>query len=138
MSTDLPAGRLILRPDVVSTVLHDGAVLLDLRSKYFYSANASAWAVVQQFEAGATAYEARRACAALGAREADSDAIDAVIRHLVADDLVEPLEGPGQPAGEPAAILEGAAWSAPSLTRHHEPLQRIMVSAFDPGIPMAE
>jgi hypothetical protein len=31
-----------------------------------------------------------------------------------------------------------AAWLLPVLSKHNEPLQRIMVSAFDPGMPLAE
>lgn len=130
--------RLILRPEVVSTVLHDGAVLLDLRSKYFYSANASAWAIVQRFEGGATPDEVRRACELLGAGAVDTPAIEAVIQQLIADDLVEVADGSAASAGDAPAIVGGVGWVLPALVRHQEPLQRIMVSAFDPGIPLAE
>jgi len=30
------------------------------------------------------------------------------------------------------------AWTPPVLSKHREPLHRIMVSAFDPGLPLAE
>ena len=43
------ASKLTLRPDVVATVLEDGAVLLDLETKYFYSVNPSGWAILQLF-----------------------------------------------------------------------------------------
>ncbi len=41
------------------------------------------------------------------------------------------------PAGAALAIPM-TAWVAPELSKHDEPLQRIMVSAFDPGMPLAE
>ena len=33
------------RPDVVATVLDDGAILLDLETKFFYELDATAWAL---------------------------------------------------------------------------------------------
>lgn len=126
--------RLILRPDVVSTVLQEGAVILDLRSKFFFSANASGWSIVQMFESGATRTEVLEACRRWGAGGVDEPAIEALIALLTAEQLVEPTESPSAPLGEMAL----AAWSVPTLVKHKEPLQRIMVSAFDPGIPMAE
>jgi hypothetical protein len=50
-------------------------------------------------------------------------------------------EGLVEPANAPASAVAGvavAAWIPPALTKHREPLQRIMVSAFDPGLPLAE
>ena len=45
---------LVLSAEVVATVLENEAVLLDLRTKYFYSVNASGWAIAQLFESGTT------------------------------------------------------------------------------------
>ena len=55
-----------LRPDVVATVVEDGAVLLDLESKYFYSVNATGWAMLRLFEAGATREHAEERCKGWG------------------------------------------------------------------------
>jgi hypothetical protein len=41
------------------------------------------------------------------------------------------------PAGAALAIPM-IAWVVPELSKHQEPLQQIMVSAFDPGMPLAE
>jgi hypothetical protein len=123
-----------LRPDVVATVLNDGAVMLDLESKFFFSANSSAWAIAEMFESGATPAEVHEACARWGAVNGDKLLIDEVIGQMVAEGLVKPANG----ASVPARMGAAKTWIAPSLKKHREPLQRIMVSAFDPGLPLAE
>ncbi|MBU4315964.1 MAG: hypothetical protein KKF30_01680 [Proteobacteria bacterium] len=123
----------ILRPDIVSTVLNDGAVLLDLRSKFFFSANASAWAVALMFENGTTFAEVYQACERWGASPRDP-AIQALLDQIMAEDLIEPSTNGILPT-EPISLIP---WVAPTLTKHRDPLQRIMVSAFDPGLPIAE
>ena len=126
--------RWILRPDVVSTVLNDGAVILDLRSKFFFSANSTGWVIAQMFEAGATRDEVHGACRKWGAADAGIPEIDALIDQMISEGLIEPMS-------MPAVATNGivvAAWISPTLSKHREPLQRIMVSAFDPGLPLAE
>ena len=124
----------ILCPDAVSTVLTDGAVILDLRSKFFFSANLSGWAIIQMFEAGTSRAEVHAATRSWGAGPGDVPAIDAFIDQLLAEKLVETGGTPS--TAVPATGM--ASWVAPTLSKHREPLQRIMVSAFDPGLPLAE
>jgi hypothetical protein len=126
--------RWILRPDVVATVLNDGAVILDLRSKFFFSANPTGWAIVQMFEAGTTRTEIHNASRQWGANGADLPAIDSLVDQMISEGLVEPANAPAAVAADVAV----AAWIPPALSKHREPLQRIMVSAFDPGLPLAE
>jgi hypothetical protein len=123
-----------LRPDVVSTVLSEGAVILDLRSKFFYSANPTAWAIAQMFETGATRSEIHLASRRWGAGHTNTRAIDDVIDRLIAEGLVEPTDAHTLPGVE----VTVTGWVTPVLSKHLEPLQRIMVSAFDPGLPLAE
>jgi hypothetical protein len=126
---------LCLRPDVVATVLEDGAVLLDLESKYFYSVNSTGWAIVQLFERGVSAAEAHERCGAWGARAEDREALGSFIDALIGERLVVQATG-ASPAGGGAPSPPG--WVVPRLEKHKEPLQRVMVSAFDPSIPLAE
>jgi hypothetical protein len=124
----------MLRPDVVSTVLNDGAVILDLRSKFFFSANPTGWAIAQMFETGTTRDEVHRACRKWGAADTSIPEINALIDQMISEGLVESVS-------TPAAATNGVAmatWVSPALSKHPEPLQRIMVSAFDPGLPLAE
>lgn len=126
--------RWLLRPDVVSTVLNDGAVMLDLRTKFFFSLNASGWAIAQMFETGATRSEVLAASQRWGAGSADHSDINAIVDQLIGEQLLEPANGS---ASAPVEVTL-PAWVPPTLSKHKEPLQRIMVSAFDPGLPLAE
>ena len=127
------ASPLALRPDVVVTVLDEGAVLLDLESKYFYSANGGAWGIVQMFENGASPEQVSAQCRVWGASEDDMQAVASVLATLHGEGLLEEC-----PSAAPAVPATEIRWSRPTLEKHREPLQKIMVSAFDPSIPLAE
>ncbi len=127
----LPA-CIALRPTVVATVVEDGAVLLDLDSKYFYSLNESAWALVQLCETGAAVLRTMIEHAMRwGASEQQTLAF---LNELAAFELID--EAPAAD-GVPPVTFAGP-WSAPSIVRHADPLQTIVTSAFDPSIPLAE
>lgn len=122
-----------LRADVVATVLDHGALLLDLDSKYFYLLNPSGWAVTQLFEDGASFDHAVERCRTWGAPEADLAGVRASLQSLLSEHLIEPAAA--------AAYADGEApteWGPVSIERQAEPLQRVIVSAFDPSIPLAE
>lgn len=121
-----------LRETVSVGVLDDGAVLLDLESKYFYVLNASGWGIARLFETGASADDVRRIARSWGAPEDAS--VDDFVAQLRAYDLLEPGTAT---AGEPDTSWE-RPWSAPTVERQAEPLQNVMVTAFDPSIPLAE
>jgi hypothetical protein len=128
-----PDQTLILRPDVVVTALEGGAVLLDLKTKYFYSVNESGWAITQLFETGTTPADVRNRSTAWGAN-GSLDSVNAFVERMVAEGL---LTSGAQPATPPQSDFTGK-WTAPSLEKHKEPLQRVMISAFDPTLPLAE
>ena len=125
---------LALRPDVVVTTLEQEAVLLDLETKYFYSVNRTGWAITQLFEGGATVGQARERAAEWGASNGGLDAVDAFLDRLLAERLVT-AAGAG---GFEAEVAFDGPWSPPVIDKHREPLQRVMVSAFDPTLPLAE
>lgn len=133
-STESQTEPLALRPDVVATVLEDEAVLLDLESKYFYSVNAPGWAIVQLFENGTTVDHVRAQCRAWGAGPDDAAAIARFVEMLVGDRLLQPTQAP---AASNRVVFDGN-WRPPAIDKHREPLQRIVISAFDPTLPLAE
>lgn len=122
-----------LRPDVVATVLDHGALLLDLESKYFYLLNPSGWAMTQLFETGASVNDAVDRCRAWGAPEADLEGARRAIAQMVDERLLEPCAAVSAAEGEAPPT-----WEPVKLERQAEPLQRVIVSAFDPSIPLAE
>ena len=126
--------KLLLRPDVVVSVLEDGAVLLDLETKYFYSANDTGWAILQMFETGATPAQVVAQCRNWGQAPADEAATTQFIGSLIDDRLIT-TDGSPLPAQEP---VWNGDWSPPAIEKQKEPLQRIMTSAFDPTLPLAE
>lgn len=128
-----PDQTLILRPDVVVTTLEGGAVLLDLKTKYFYSVNQSGWAITQLFESGATPAEVRKRSAGWGA-DGGLDSVTAFVDRMAAEGLLTSTTRP-EPAAESSFTGD---WTPPVVEKHKEPLQRVMISAFDPTLPLAE
>jgi hypothetical protein len=134
MASGVLSTGIALRPTLVATVVEDGAVLLDLETKYFYKVNASGWAILQLFELqSAREEDVLDRCRSWGATPADEAQIRAFLDRCKSEQLVEQL-----PAGDPAPVEYSGAWSAPSIERQAEPLQGIVTSAFDPSIPLAE
>jgi Coenzyme PQQ synthesis protein D (PqqD) len=107
-------------------------VLLDLESKYFYALNASGWAIVQLFESGISVDAAQAQARAWAAPD------DGRIEHFIAQLQRYGLLESARPLPDEPKIEWHGPWTAPSIERQAEPLQNIMVSAFDPSIPLAE
>ena len=128
-----PDQTLILRPDVVVTTLEGGAVLLDLKTKYFYSVNESGWAITQLFETGTTPADVLTRSTAWGAN-GTLDSVSAFVERMAAEGLLTS----GVDAATPPQSDFTGEWTPPSLEKHKEPLQRVMISAFDPTLPLAE
>ncbi|MHB8144739.1 MAG: PqqD family peptide modification chaperone [Vulcanimicrobiaceae bacterium] len=123
-----------LQPHVVATVVEDGAVLLDLETKYFFQLNEPAWAIVQLFEAGGASQEAiEETCRSWGATDADVPAVRALLSRLHEEYLV----GSAESEDLVPAPFRGP-WSTPTIERQAEPLHTLVTSAFDPSIPLAE
>ena len=135
LADEIRTRRYALRPDVVATVLEDGAVLLDLESKYFYRLNASGWFIVQAFENGASLHEVLASCRVAGALPADEHHIDALMEALLHDRLIEETEDE-EPLAERAAQL--SRWTPPQIEKQSQPLQKVIISAFDPSVPLVE
>ena len=128
--------RFEFRPDVVATVLEDGAVLLDLETKYFYRLNRTGWVIAALFESGATIDEVWAHCRSLGAPSSHDPAVISLITALSRDKLIEASSTPRNelPNRETPPLL----WSPPTIERQAEPLQRVIISAFDPSVPLVE
>lgn len=129
----IPA-QIALRADVVSTLVDEGSVLLDLQTKYFYSVNRSGAAILLLLEGGASHADVLDSCVRWGMPANDRDAVDSFLSALASEDLVEEA---GSGASDDTLTLEGS-WTSPTIEKQREPLQRIMASAFDPSLPLAE
>lgn len=134
-SLDVQASGIAMRSTLVATVVEDGAVLLDLETKYFYMLNGSAWAVAQLFEsAPATLSAIVQRCREWGIGSAEEAAVLTFLDEMRNYGL---LEDCATSAAIPPIDFQ-ARWTRPCVTRQREPLQTIVTSAFDPSIPLAE
>ena len=123
-----------LGPNVVATIIDDGAVLLDLDSKYFYTVNRSGQAIIAMLEDGVTAPDLLARCASWGMPDTQREEVRSFLARLADDRLIEVAPA----AGAASSVSFDAAWQPPTIERQREPLQRIMASAFDPSLPLAE
>jgi len=133
---DVSTGQeiLMLRPDVVVTTLESEAVFLDLETKYFYSTNLSGWAITQLFECGATRAQVEEQCRSWAVTEEQKTVVAGFVQYLISERLIAPSRSP-----RPQAAVElPTQWETPKIEKYKEPLQRIMISAFDPTLPLAE
>ncbi len=133
---------LAFRTDVVASELEDGAVVFDLESKYFYQLNSTGWAIAQMFENGATLEAVHAQCRVWGASDEDESAIDEVVETLLNEGLISDSDDGWDIdySDDESARDEAfsALWIRPSIQKLSEPLQRIIVSAFDPSVPLTE
>jgi hypothetical protein len=123
--------------EVVLTELEEGAVLLNLATRSYYSLNAAGLAVWRAIESGG---DAPLSAAAEGL-ELDEDQSRASAARFVAElereGLIEGSGGEAQAAGTPRSDAEVAA-AEPQLLKHDEPLHEITKNPFDPQLPLAE
>lgn len=124
---------LTLNPDVVSSTLEGGGVLLDLTTKQYFALNVSGLAIWQHLEDGGTLAEVYRA---VGTDHAG--AIDSFMQALLELQLAQ--RGPAA-TGAPAttsAFARPGTWDTPSVTPHGRPLSQVILSPFDPTVPIPE
>ena len=117
--TETEAGVLVLRPEVVATVIEDGAVLLNLETNDFYEVNTTGWAILQLFEGGAQRDQVMQRCQQWGAPVKDP-AVAKFVDVLVSDALVVRSEWPASDA----EVTLATAWSAPMRSRAGEMRER--------------
>ncbi len=134
-------------PEVVCTELEDGAVLLNLETRFYYSLDRvglDIWNLIDSVDNGQEladrlmqGYEA--------AGEDAQELVAAFLERLQSESLIVASEGEVHesssshsplPAGQP----EGRRMplTAPILSKHDEPLHEVPLHPFDPQLPLAE
>jgi hypothetical protein len=130
-------------PAVECTELADGAVLLNMDTRLYYSLNGAGLELWNASE-GATGQEevAKRLTEALEIDEqAALGAVSRFLPELQREGLV--VES-AEPAGAPGAAEAGAPdegrrpFEEPQLIKHDEPLHDVANTPFDPQLPLAE
>jgi hypothetical protein len=139
--------RFVWNPEVVCTELEDGAVLLNMETRLYYSLNQSGLEIFRLLAASADESELARHVA--GRFEVDEQgalaAVTAFLAQLGGERLIQTDEGGSagsQSAGAATAAAESEAgrmpFAQPELIKHDEPLHEVSTSPFDPQLPLAE
>jgi hypothetical protein len=125
---------IVLNPDVVCSTLDNGGVLLDLETKQYFALNATGLLVWQYLEDGGSL-----ASWAPSADRSSRGDLDAFARSLVAHGLATQAAADGDGAATMSARLSlPEQWTAPTVTPHGRPLSQVILSPFDPTVPIPE
>jgi hypothetical protein len=127
---------IVPNPDVVCSSLQDGGVLLDLTTKQYYALNQTGLLVWQHLEDGGSLAHLHAALAA-GERRDDTLGLEAFAGQLLQHGLAEPAAQTNGDTPVPLPSLP-AAWSAPTVVPHGKPLSQVILSPFDPTVPIPE
>lgn len=135
-------GWLAQNPEVICTELEEGAVLLNMETRTYYSLNDSGREIWRLLEAVASAGElAHEFCHLFAVSEDEAlSLISPFLERLGLEHLVvERDQAPARRAceGEPAPSAKRKLL-APELIKHDEPLHEVPVNPFDPQLPLAE
>ena len=133
-------------PEVVTTELEDGAVLLNLETRLYYSLNDGGLEIWRLLESATGPDELARLLTHAFAVEEEpaKAAASRFVGKLERERLVVASDrGGDEAASDPGAAGrdEGAAtrpFVEPELVRHDEPLHEVSASPFDPQLPLAE
>ena len=139
--------RLAKHPEVVCTELEDGAVLLNLETRWYYSLDRVGLAIWNLIDSAGSRDELIDQL--MSSHEAGDESpgalVDDFLEQLRSETLVvsddeegEDSASPGSRslAGQPAA--EKVPLTPPRLLKHDEPLHEVPLHPFDPQLPLAE
>ena len=142
---------LMKHPEVVYTDLEEGAVLLHLGTRFYYSLNevgCAIWRLLDSVEGPEDL--TKRVAAAFEVEEGRAKgSVSKFLQELEREQLVSPRQegsgltemersrhegsaGAGLPSGKKKPFVE------PELIKHDEPLHEIVMNPFDPQLPLAE
>jgi hypothetical protein len=128
--------------DVVSSDLLDGGVLFDLNTKQYYELNRSGLLAWQHLEGGAdlSRLESRLSERLAGGGGEDPFGLRSFVAALAGFGLVEArAEAAPRATSSAPPHLEPAAWeSPPKVEPHGNPLSEVILSPFDPTVPIPE
>jgi hypothetical protein len=124
---------IVPNPDVVCSVLQDGGVLFDLSTKQYYALNPSGLLAWQYLEDGG---DLAALAAWLESRGTAQPGLDRFANALLKHGLAE-QGAPAADAGTPEPAIAGP-WTTPTVTPHGTPLSQVILSPFDPTVPIPE
>ena len=136
---------LMKHPEVVYTDLEDGAVLLHLQTRFYYSLNEvgkSIWRMLDTSESADDLVE--KLMAEYDVDEGQTkEKMSTFLQELQREQLTVPHDGevgsqPGGGIGWTSSSQEKKPFAEPELIKHDEPLHEVVMNPFDPQLPLAE
>lgn len=135
-------GGLTRNPAVECTELADGAVLLNMDTRLYYSLNLAGLVLWNATErASGSEQVAERLTEALEVDQpAALEAVSRFLPELEREGLVVESSQPADASAPPAESPNGprAPFEQPQLIKHDEPLHDVANTPFDPQLPLAE
>ena len=125
-------------PEVVSTELEDGAVLLNMETRLYYSVNDSGLEIWRRVGAASSEQELVANLSSLFGAEEErlQDVVGRFVSELERERLV--VQADGEPTATWPQASGSKELSEPELVKHDEPLHEVPTSPFDPQLPLAE
>jgi coenzyme PQQ synthesis protein D (PqqD) len=131
-------------PEVVCTELEEGAVLLNMETRLYYSLNPTGLELFRILARGADETELARGVESRFdvSGEQASAAASEFLARLAAEGLVTAgtaaTGSGGLTSSESGPSSARRPFTPPELVRHDEPLHDVSTSPFDPQLPLAE
>ncbi len=133
-------------PEVVCTELEEGAVLLNLETRSYYSLDRvglDIWNLIDSVD-GAAELADRLVQSYEAGDESPRALVDAFLERLrsealivASEDVSEPAPSYASPPADPSEGTRGPL-TVPLLSKHDEPLHEVPLHPFDPQLPLAE
>jgi coenzyme PQQ synthesis protein D (PqqD) len=144
-----PMVRIMKDPEVVETVLEDGAVFLNLKTRFYYSLNKVGYRIWQLLDvADSSEGLIQRVMVEYGADDGKvKESVSNFLNELEREQLVSLREDgteklPHQEIQGSVGInthsTEKKPFVEPDLIKHDEPLHEVVQNPFDPQLPLAE
>jgi Coenzyme PQQ synthesis protein D (PqqD) len=134
-----------MNPQILTTELEDGAVLLDVERGIYYSLNSAGLEVWRRVDSTGRVDDLTTELMRLF--EVDettaSDSVARFVGELDREGLLAPGDAPARTAGGTRSAAGSfpdrkRPFEAPVLIKHEEPLYEVTSSPFDPQLPLAE
>jgi hypothetical protein len=133
-------------PEVVSTELEEGGILLNMETRLYYSLNREGLEIWSLLDSAAGPEELGRLLTS--SFDVDEERAQAAVsaflpelereRLVVASDQVRTEAGSDSETAERHGGRTARPFLEPELVRHDEPLHEVAASPFDPQLPLAE
>ena len=129
-------------PEVVYTDLEDGAVVLNMETKFYYSLNESGqtiWGLLESVQNEGELIDRLKDFYETG--DDFTEPVKQFLGELEKEKLI--VERTGEKQDEPSEKAQEAAgkkkaFTKPEVIKHDEPLHEVVLNPFDPQLPLAE